>query len=51
MCTLILCNLSLRQCNWKKSRNYSFWNLSLILILNLKSLVNTGPDVKESTIA
>jgi len=25
-------------------KNYSFWNLSLILILNLKSLVNTGPD-------
>jgi len=29
--------------NGKWSRNYSFWNLSLILILNLKGLVNTGP--------
>ena len=27
----------------KKSRNYSFWHLSLILILNPKSFVNTGP--------
>jgi len=32
--------------NGKLSRNYSFWNLSLILILNLKSFVNTGPDSK-----
>ena len=31
-------------CIGKWSRNYSFWNLSLILILNLKSFVNTGPD-------
>ena len=28
--------------NGKWSINYSFWNLSLILILNLKSFVNTG---------
>jgi len=31
--------------NGNLSRNYSFWNLSLILILNLKSFVNTGPGV------
>ena len=27
--------------NGKKSRNYSFWNLSLILILNLKNFMNS----------
>ena len=31
--------------NGKCSRKYSFWNLSLILILNLNSCMNTVPEV------